>query len=89
MHVVRTDRPGECLVNELTGVRLLSEGPREQDASVYSVPCKSVLERLEPVVDPNPGGFRRLRHLLGDAQLEPRFARTRTPNVDRFPEAAR
>lgn len=91
--------PGEdaCLRNELSGARLLSEGPAEQDHSVRAASCVELAEGLARAGQPAVSEvgaepwllLNGVAEAVGDALLapvdRPRFRRQASPNADAFP----
>jgi hypothetical protein len=84
VHLVRTQDATTCLTNELTGTRLLTEGPARQDATAKGVPCEQLADDLAQ--QPALGNVAdRLRAALLAPVAAPAFVRQRVPNVDAFP----
>jgi hypothetical protein len=100
-HVIRTTRDGECLVNSLSGKRLLSEGPIEQDVTVKAVQCEALASQFALQSGPVFSGpalplYRmpvskvpKVREFVVEALTTPTdplaFERPKDPNVDAFP----
>lgn len=92
--IVRTTDPQKCLVNEISGERLLAEGPAEQDATVSNRVCSALAEKIkglkigtldESLFRASRGGPT-VRDAIVEALLAPTeapaFVRTGKPNVD-------
>jgi hypothetical protein len=81
VHLVRTDDPSTCLMNVVSGERLLTQGPTAQDRTAVVQSCSAVMDFVasETALDEVQKLF--LERLTSPA-LEPRFKRAANPNVE-------